>query len=175
MKSRKCLPLLSLLLLPVGCKTEMMERLDEAEAFENEAVTLERREQYPAAAKSYAQSEEKLALALENAKERNVEVFVSFITAKLSSVSAGQGRCIQPNLNAKGSWKKAREHFARSGEYAVSVTLPGNGTQCLAESSILFATGPRPPRLLGRSRQTLRQSCPALEENGAGTKKKEKT
>lgn len=109
-----------------GCANShgsMMEAVDAGVALEQQARDEERREQFPPAAETYAQAQVTLDEALEIAKVRQNQVFVSFITAKLSIVSSGQARAVEPKNNPAGSWQRARELYLQAAAYADQVTL----------------------------------------------------
>jgi hypothetical protein len=125
-RSLMVLALLAPLSLAGGCANShgsMMEAADEGVALEEQGRAQERREQFPPAAESFAQSQASLDEALAIAKVRQNHVFISFITTKLAIVSAAQARCVEPKNNPQGSWERAVELYVQSAAYADEVTM----------------------------------------------------
>lgn len=116
---------LSFLLLVAGCTThgDLLEATDLGIAHEEAARKLERKREFAPAAARFAAAETDFSEALRIAELRENHVFISFITAKLSIVSSGQGRCVQPDNDPQGSWEQAIEHYRRAADYARTVTL----------------------------------------------------
>jgi len=119
-----------LLLLPLalltlnGCAhSQMMERMEAGEVLEKEGRDLERSLEFAQAAEKYEQSEVDYAASRVIAVESKTQVFISHVDLKLSIVSTGQARCLQPDNNPAGSWERAIELYARAERHATDGTF----------------------------------------------------
>jgi hypothetical protein len=101
----------------------MSDKVDEGVAHEIAARDFERAKAFPKAAETYAQSHGAFVEALDIAKVRENLVFICFITSKLSIVSSGEARCVEPTNDPQGSWQRAITLYERAADWAAQVTM----------------------------------------------------
>ncbi|MGE0712500.1 MAG: hypothetical protein AB7N76_01475 [Planctomycetota bacterium] len=110
---------LLLILAASGCKSsQLLETMDEGEAFERQGREQERAERCAEAEVLYGQSVERYTVAKQLAEDLERGLFIHHIEFKLSILSSSRGRCLQVDKNPQGSWKAATEHYKEAARIA---------------------------------------------------------